>query len=110
MALKAIQSEYEITRSNLLTTIDVQSKIIDQQNQKIGTLQGNLKQIGIDGHVPDYPDLTSSKLLLQESSKTVPLGENIIVLHLRETELFKTTSTSNAISFFSLAKGFKYIM
>ena len=83
-------------------TAETQAKTIDDQNDRISTLQRNLKQIGIDGQVPDLTHLTSSKLLSVESSRSVPLGENVVVLQLRHCELF--TQSSAPISIFCLVE------
>ena len=46
-----------------------QALVIDEQNEQISTLTSNLKQIGVEGKVPDLPQLTSSKLLTDPTSK-----------------------------------------
>ena len=79
----------EQEKRNLYDEAQKQAIVIDEQNDQIKTLTSNLKQIGIEGRVPDLPQLTSSKLLTEPTSKLTTLGHNDIVLSLTKCQIFR---------------------
>ena len=85
--MRNLQEEFESEKRALLATAEEQARTIDSQNALIATLQHNLKQIGLEGQVPDMAELTSSKLLGETTTKLVALGENEIALELKQCQL-----------------------